>query len=124
MKNLVKNIKAKTSALVEKTKNFVKPALVAVAAALTTMPGYAADITIGDLENLSADALVGKIVGIVLTLARYVGIILLVTGIYQLIMAYKDDNADAKTRGITLAIVGIVLITLKALLKTFGIITF
>lgn len=120
MKNLIKNIKAKASKLNKKAT----AVMAAFAATLMSIvPAYATqDVTIGDLTNLSVNQLLGKIVGIILTLAQAIGLILLVSGIFQLVMAYKDDNADAKTRGIQLAIVGVVLITFKAILQGVGII--
>lgn len=109
--------------LVKKIKNKAVTAMAALTAALMTIvPAYATNnVTIGDLTNLSVDQLLGKIAGIILVIAQGIGVVLLISGVFQLVMAYKDDNADAKTRGIQLAIVGVVLITFKALLTGVGI---
>lgn len=109
--------------LVKKIKNKAVTAMAALTAALMTIvPAYATNnVAIGDLTNLSVNQLLGKIASIILTIAQGIGVVLLISGIFQLVMAYKDDNADAKTRGIQLAIVGVVLITFKALLQGVGI---
>ena len=121
MKNIIKNIKSKAMSLKSKA---VTGLAALTATMMTVLPTYATqDVTINNLTGLDVNALLGKIVGIVLTIAQGIGIVLLVSGIFQLIMAYKDDNADSKTRGIQLAIVGVVLITFKTLLSGVGIIS-
>lgn len=74
-------------------------------------------------ENADASSILSSIIGIVLGIARYVGIALLVYAIYQMIMAMKDDNADSKSRAMQLIVVSIVLIILKTIIaqiKIFG----
>lgn len=118
MKNLLNTVKTKALSVKEKALNKAMPALLAFAALISTIvPGFALPG-----EGTSPEALITSIIGIVLTLARYIGIVLVVTGVFQLVMAYKDDNADSKTRGVQLAIVGVILIGLKTLLTTAGLI--
>ncbi len=110
-------IKSKALTIKNKVLNKCKPALLAVATVLASTAGYALPGA-----DTSPDQLVTSIIGIVLTLARYIGIVLIVTGVFQLVMAYKDDNADAKTRGVQLAIVGVILVGLKAILTAAGLV--
>lgn len=111
-------IKSKALAFKDKVLNKCKPALLAVATALATTTGYALPG-----ENTSADQLVTAIINVVFYISRYVGVIFIVSGVYQLVMAYKDEgNPDGKSRGIHLSIVGIVLIGLKGILQTVGLI--
>lgn len=118
MNKLLNTVKSKALSVKEKALNKAMPALLAVAGVLSTIvPGYALPG-----EGTSPETLITSIIGIVLTLARYIGIVLVVTGVFQLVMAYKDDNADSKTRGVQLAIVGVILIGLKTLLTTAGLI--
>jgi hypothetical protein len=72
-------------------------------------------------ENADASSILSSIIGIVLGIARYVGIALLVYAIYQMIMAMKDDNADSKSRAMQLIVVSIVLIILKTIIAQINI---
>ena len=72
-------------------------------------------------ENADASSILSSIIGIVLGIARYVGIALLVYAIYQMIMAMKDDNADSKSRAMQLIVVSIVLIILKTIIAQISI---
>lgn len=68
-------------------------------------------------ENASADTLMSNVIGILLTIARYAGIALLVYGIYEVVMSFMQQQPEAKTKGIIMAICGIVLIALKSLVN-------
>lgn len=87
----------------------------AAAKVLLALAPFAAMLGMGDIAFAAgaADSVINQVIDVILTIARYGGIVFAVTGIFQLIMAYKDDNADAKGRAITLTIVGIVLVFLK-----------
>lgn len=114
MKNFLTTVKSKALTLKDKVLNKSMPLLTAIAGVIATVePTFATNET---------EALVTSVIDIVLDMARYIGMVLVVTGVFQLVMAYKDDNADAKTRGIQLAICGIVLIGLKSILDGVGII--
>ena len=71
----------------------------------------------------SLDNLMGSIIGMMLTIARYAGMGLTVWGIVKTVMAYKDDNTNEITQGIRLAIVGIFLIALKSILSGLGLVS-
>ncbi|MCI9545800.1 MAG: DUF2460 domain-containing protein [Lachnospiraceae bacterium] len=114
MKNFLTTVKSKALTLKDKVLNKSMPALLAIAGVLATIEPTFATAT-------DPDALVKSIITIVLKMARYIGMVLVVTGVFQLVMAYKDDNADSKTRGIQLAICGVILIGLEAVLTAAGI---
>ena len=69
-------------------------------------------------DNTAADNVVRAIVGVVASIFRYIGIILLAWGIGMLVLAFKNEDADSKTKAIMLIIVSIVLIALKTFLNT------
>ena len=71
----------------------------------------------------SLDSLMGAIIGMMLTIARYAGMGLTVWGVVKTVMAYKDDNTNEITQGIRLAIVGIFLIALKSILSGLGLVS-
>lgn len=78
-------------------------------------------VTVGDLDNASMDNIMGGIIGTVLSIARWVGVGVLVYAIYQIYVSQMDQNPDARTKGIVWAVVGIGLITIKSVLKGIGI---
>lgn len=88
---------------------------------------YAANAAVGevDVANIEdADKLVNSMLGIILAIARYVGIILVTWGIIQLLMAFRNEDADSKSRATMIIIASIALISAKSivnlLIKTGG----
>ena len=73
-------------------------------------------------STIDMDTLFGGIVDIIIKMASYVGMILVIGGIFQLILAYKDDNADAQSKAIRYIVVGASLMGLRLFLTMSGII--
>lgn len=73
-------------------------------------------------QNSSMDKIAGGVIDLILNIAMYVGAILAIYGVYQLLMAFKDENPDGKIKGVTLTLVGIAIATLRGLLTIVGII--
>lgn len=73
-------------------------------------------------NGADADKLMGAIVGAILTIFRYIGVILLCWSVGQLILAFKDGDGNSKTQAAMMVVVSILLITLKSILKLVGII--
>ena len=72
--------------------------------------------------NLDLDSLFGGIVDIIIKIAMYVGIALAVGGVFSLVLAYKDENAEGQSRAVRIIVVGGALIGLRVLLQTAGLI--
>lgn len=89
-----------------KMEKAVAPML-AAGAAVGLIPTVSAELTAGDA--------IQKVVNIVLDIFRYIGIILTLWGVGSLVMAFKNEDADSKSRAIMSLVVGISLITLKTL---------
>ena len=70
----------------------------------------------------SADTLMGNIIGIILTITRYVGVAIVIFGVYEIVMSFTQDMPEKKVKGITLALAGIVMIGLKSLIQAIGLI--
>jgi hypothetical protein len=87
-------------------------------AAPTTAP--APSTTLG--ENLSPDTLMNSIIGSILTIFRYIGVILLCWSIGQLVLAFKDGDGNSKTQAAMMVVVSILLIGLKTFLEAVGLI--
>ena len=75
-----------------------------------------------NLSESTADDLMGKVIGIVLTISMYVGIAILVFGVYEIVMSFTQDMPEKKVKGITLALAGVVMIGLKAILKGLNVV--
>lgn len=73
--------------------------------------------------TVDMDTLFGGIVDIIIKMSSYVGMILVIGGIFQLILAYKDDNADAQSKSIRHIVVGASLMGLRIFLVMAGIIS-
>lgn len=76
-----------------------------------------ADETGLNTEDVAVSSVLGKVIGIILTVAFAVGIMFLVIGIFQVVLAFKNDNPDQKHTAMTLAIIGAVLMGLKPTIK-------
>lgn len=74
-------------------------------------------------SNLDMDTLFGGIVDIVIRLALYVGIVLAAGGVFSLLLAYKDENADAQAKAIRVIVIGGVLIGFRTVLQMAGLIS-
>lgn len=72
--------------------------------------------------NLDLDSLFGGIVDIIIKIGMYVGIALAVGGVFSLVLAYKDENAEGQSRAVRIIVVGGALIGLRVLLQTAGLI--
>lgn len=77
------------------------------------------------VDGSSADAgtLMGKIIGIILTIARYAGIALTIWGIIDIVMSFVQQQPEAKTKGIYMALSGVVMIVLKSIISGLGLIS-
>ena len=73
-------------------------------------------------SNADAGTLMGNIIGIILTLMRYVGVALLVYGVVEIVMSFMQNQPEAKTKGIIMALCGVVMIALKSVLQAIGVI--
>lgn len=91
---------------------------------ITAMRVYAfgENVTVTASGDADAGALMGKIIGIMLTITRFAGVGLVLFGIYEIVMSFMQQQPEAKTKGIIMAMSGIVMIALKSILSGIGII--
>ena len=72
-------------------------------------------------SSSTASSLIGNIVAIILAMFRWVGVVLLVWGVAQFIMAIKRTDAESKSDAIQTIICAIVLISLKTVIESLKI---
>lgn len=70
-----------------------------------------------------AATMMGKIIGILLTITRFVGVALVVYGVYDVVMSFMQQQPEAKTKGIIMALAGIVMTALKSILISIGVVS-
>lgn len=83
--------------------------------------GGEAPVTIN--SDLETEEMLGGIITFICTVARYMGIVIVAAGIFMLIFAYKDDNAEAQSRAVRFAVIGAIMLSLKTVLKWTGLIS-
>ena len=76
--------------------------------------GDSVTISGGDAD---ATSMMGNIIGILLTITRFVGVALVVYGVYEVVMSFMQQQPEAKTKGIIMALSGVAMISLKSILK-------
>lgn len=80
--------------------------------------GGGTTVTVAETDAASA---MGAVIGVVLTIMRYVGVAMVVYGIYEIVMSIQNNQPEAKTKGIIMALSGVVMIAIKSMLTAFGI---
>lgn len=68
--------------------------------------------------DTTMDAVFKSIIGVILDIARYMGIGITAYAVISWLLAMKDDNADGQSRAIRFVVVGIALVASKTLLAT------
>lgn len=115
----------KQSRIVTKMRNLMTgvtalSAVTGMAATQAFASDFAEQVTITG-SSADGNALMGKIIGILLTITRYVGVALVIYGVYEVVMSFMQNQPEAKTKGIVMALAGVVMIGLKSLLGAGGV---
>lgn len=72
-------------------------------------------------SNATMDSVMGNVIGFILQLSKWVGIGLLIYGVYEIVMSFMQNQPEAKTKGIIMAFAGVILIALKSALSLMGV---
>lgn len=80
-------------------------------------------VTVKSGADADAGSMMGKIIGVLLTLTRFVGVALIVYGVYEVVMSFMQNQPEAKTKGIIMALAGAVMTALKSILSAVGVIS-
>lgn len=108
------------SRLFNKVKKWTVGACATICTALTfAVPASA--VTIND--NMDTKDMIGGIIGFIIEVAKWMGLVVVAAGIFMFVFAYKDDNAEAQSRAARFAVVGALLLGLEAILKVTGLIS-
>ena len=101
----------------------------ATATAAMAMASLCATTAFADWESANinntgtadASGMMSKVIGVLLTITRYVGVALTVYGVYEIVMSFMQNQPEAKTKGIVMALSGVVMIGLKSILVVVGV---
>ena len=61
-----------------------------------------------------------QVLNILLTIMRYAGFAMVIYGVYEIIMSVQNNQPEAKTKGIIMALSGVVMISMKSVVNAFG----
>ena len=94
-------------------------------ATATAVPAMALSIATAKPKgsSIDLDTMMGKVIGMVLLISRYVGIALVIYGVYEIVMSFLQNQPEAKTKGIIMAIAGAIMIALKSILSAMQIVS-
>lgn len=93
----------------------------AVAATIIQASAFGDTVTI-TATDADANTMMGNVIGILLTITRFVGVALAIYGVYEIVMSFMQNQPEAKTKGIIMALAGVVMIALKSVLQAMNII--
>ena len=77
------------------------------------------------MNQASKDTVKGittSIIGIIGTIFQVVGVILTAFAVGQLVLAFKNEDADSKARATTMMVVGLVLIAIPTIISGLGLV--
>lgn len=84
--------------------------------------GFSIDtVTIAASSETDAGTIMADIIGVLLTVMRYVGVGMTIWGVYSIVMSITQDRPEEKIKGIALALSGVIMIALKSVLKGIGV---
>lgn len=92
------------------------------AKAVNIVAGSAAAAVLGTtvVAHASAQNLVQNLLGYVFAIFKYIGWLLLAWGVGQLVLAFKNEDADSKSRAMMLLVVAIILTSLGTIFNGLG----
>lgn len=86
--------------------------------AMTVKP----DITVDEFNNYTGDNVVGMLLGITFWICRLFGVVIIMWGIYSIVTAKKDGDADSINISIIKLMFGVVLVGMPSIMRALGII--
>lgn len=89
--------------------------LAVATASVSAVPAFAN----GNGEDTMKD-ITSKMLDVIYMMAKYIGILLATWGVVQLILAFKNEDADSKSRAMMLIVCAIALIAAKGIISSLG----
>lgn len=119
--NRLRTVSTKAKEVMSAPFRMVSAAMFSCMTALMSVaPTLCESVTIN--KSLDLDSLAGGMIGLIIKLAFYVGLVMAGGGVFSWLLAMKDDNSEGQSRGIRLIFIGGALMGLRLLLQLAGII--
>lgn len=109
---MLKKVKSFVQNPGKKGKVAVAMSVMLVMTALFSLFVFAADASDGGMSDI-----INALLDVILKIFFYIGILLLAWSVGMLVLAFKNEDADSKSRSMMLLVVSIALIGLKPLLE-------
>lgn len=101
-----------------KAKRFMLIAMVMMMAMAMTVAPALSIVSANVVNNTTMQSLLNTVVTLVSTAAAYVGVVIIIWGVFQMILAFRREDSEGISKQITTVVVGGVLIGFKALANT------
>lgn len=75
----------------------------------------------GIVTNVDATSGMKNILNVIFDIMRYAGIAMLIYGVYEIVMSIQNNQPEAKTKGVIMALSGVVMIGMKSIITAFNI---
>ena len=83
--------------------------------------GWGSKVSInGNFVNTSIKSIMGSVIGVIITVAQYLGLLLAIWGLVMFGLAMKNEDAESKNKALMAVIAGVVLISIKFVLQAVG----
>lgn len=117
-------VKGKTKLAIAKLICFVETLMFMISnSTMAYAKGFGAEQAVSIKTSVaSANKLMGQLIGILLMITRYVGVGILVYGVYEVVLSFTSDQPEKRVKGISLALAGVVLVALRSVIAGFGVI--
>lgn len=119
MKKMICRFASKVKDGAVKAYEFAKKNTLALVASVTAVVPVSTVMTVCAATE---DDLIKKVLEIIFDIFRYIGILLLAWSIGMLVLAFKNEDADSKSRAIMMMVVSVVLIGVKTIFNGLNLI--
>ena len=113
MKKAITNFFTKAKEKATKCCAGIKKNALAVTTSIATIIPMASTMNVFATTTGTEDALIKNVLNVIFNIFRYIGILLLAWSIGMLVLAFKNEDADSKSRAIMMIVVSVVLIGIK-----------
>ena len=62
-----------------------------------------------------------NVLNIICDIMRYAGVAMLIYGVYEIIMSVQNNQPEAKTKGVIMALSGVVMVSIKTVITAFNV---
>lgn len=120
MKKMICHFASKVKDGAVKAYEFAKKNTLAMVASLSALVPATSMMSVYAINQVNEENLIGQVLKIIFTLFQYIGILLLAWSIGMLVLAFKNEDADSKSRAIMMMVVSVVLIGVKTLFQNIN----